>query len=88
MGCVGFRFCLPYALAVLPVEKDCGIKSKVDKLKYLEVGLLKLRLVLQVPGGKQSALSYQECAGDIPNLTNAISFLSFCYQFPQNWYFC
>ena len=28
------------------------VDSKVDKLEFLEVGLLKLRLVSEIPGGK------------------------------------
>ena len=40
------------------------VDSEVDTLEFLEVGLLKLRLVSQIPGGKISALSYQACAGD------------------------
>ena len=51
-------------LVVLRVEKDCGSNSKLDRLRFLETGLLKLRLVSQIPGGKISALSYQDCAGE------------------------
>ena len=51
-------------LGVLPVEKDCGSESMVDRLKFLEIGLLILRMVSEIPGDKISALSYKACAGE------------------------
>ena len=65
MSCCQFQSLPTIDLGNTTGRKDIVVVgSKVDKLEFLKVGLLNLRLASQIPGGKIFALSYQVCAGD------------------------